>query len=409
MIYQDILNILGINVLPEYFEPCFNEFKEKFESGLKDEEFITDDTLNLLAEQGFINPDCIGDVTNCLEKIQSDSELDFTIKYLYFVICEKRNPWENHLYITPAPEKLGDERFVFPLILLIKVLDKGMKNARQSGIDESYIAQLKGVVAYATHDRSEQRWEVRNIYNWHLNSAMGMMFLIGRIKYEPSMIDENYLGLRRKADGKLLFVYKNTADINEYGQFCRNEAVVDFKTSYSETDSEIIANPIHPSGKILMEKVRLNKTEWEVAVKGGDMALSMHIPSGEGYNAEQIGKSFREALVFYKKTFPALEIKCFVCYSWLYSPQLTELLPETSGINIFNRKVYLCPVPSDESGFYTFVFRTDNFDHETADTSTTLKRNFVAFLKSGRRAHNGLLFYPVSMLDRFGEDIEWAL
>lgn len=409
MNYNDVLNILGAEALPDYFLVYFDEFKEKYNSELKAKEFISLDILNSLADEEFINRNCLGDVTNCLTKIQGDLELDFTIKYLYFVICEKRNPWENYFYLNPAPVKLGDERFVFSLVLLIKVLNTGIENARRNGIDESYISQLKGVFGYATYDRCESRWEVRNIYRWHINSAFGMMFLIGRIKYEPSVINDNYLGLRRKSDGKLLFVYKNAADIDEYGQFCRSGAIVSFKTEYTETETQITANPIQSTGVILKDRVTLNKADWEITVKGGDMALSMHIPSGKGYNAEEIKKSFREALDFYKKIFPSLDIKCFFSYSWLYSPQLRELLPETSGINTFNKKVYICPVPSDESGFYTFVFRTDKFDLNTVVQDTTLKKAFVEFLKSGRRAHNGLLFYPVSMLETFGNNIEYPI
>ena len=243
MLYPDILNILGVEVLPEYFAELFDEFNNEYK---KDAEFLSFDTITLLAEQGFINAECIPDVNRCLEQIKQDEELDFTIKFLYSVICEKRNAWENYLYINPAPVKLGDEKYVFSLVLLIKVLDFGIVNARKAGINEKYVAQLRGVFGYATFDRSEHRWEVRNIYHWHINSALGMMFLIGRIKYEPSVIDGNYLGLRRKSDGKLLFVYKNTADIDKHGQFCRNGAEIAIKTKFNEKESEITANPIHP-------------------------------------------------------------------------------------------------------------------------------------------------------------------
>lgn len=382
---SDINKIIGIN-LPDYF----SEFAEEFENAYnikKDEKFLSSTSLDKLINEGFVRAEAREDLERVLEIIALNSELDYVLRFLFFVMCEKLNPWQNHLYETPAPTSLGDDRFVFPLILMIKTLEHGIANARNNGISEEYVAQLKGVFSYATHDKGD-RWEMKNIFHWHMTSAMGMMYLIGRIKYEPTAIDERYLGLRRNSDGALLFILRSEADIDEFGQFCRSGVKVEFKTSYTEIDDSITANPMHPSGKVLKEQVTLSKAEWYKEIDGG-MALSMHIPSGEGYNAEQIGKSFKEALVFYNKIFPNLSFSCFSCYSWLYSPQLLELLPYESGINTFNRTVYICPVPSDESGFYHFVFKTKDFDPETADTSTTLKRNFVNFIKSGRRAHNG--------------------
>ena len=401
----DVNRIVGIN-LPDYFGKYAEEFENIYDS-IKDEEFLTSASLEKLINEGFVKAEAKDDIERVLEAISSDHDLDYALKFLYFTMCEKLNPWQNHLYETPAPPTLGDDKFVFPLILMVKTLENGIANARNNGISEDYVAQLKGVFSYATHDRGD-RWEMKNIFHWHMTSAMGMMYLIGRIKYEPTAIDERYLGLRRKSDGALLFVLRSEADIDEYGQFCRSGAKVEFKTSYTEANDYITANPMHPSGRVLKDKVTLSLNEWYKEIDGG-MALSMHIPSGEGYNAEQIGKSFREALVFYNKIFPNLVFSCFSCYSWLYSPQLSELLPYESGINTFNRTVYICPVPSDERGFYTFVFKTKEFDPETADTSTTLKRNFVDFVKSGRRAHNGLLYYPISMLDTFGEEIRYPL
>lgn len=401
----DINNAIGLK-LPDYFGSFSEDFETLYENR-KDKVFLSSESLEKLISEGFVKAEAKEDIYRVLDKLSSDKALDYSIKLLFYVMCEKMKPWQTQLYETPAPPALGDDKYIFPLILMLKTLEKGIANARNNGISEEYVSQLKGVFSYATHDRGD-RWEMRNIFHWHMTSAMGMMYQIGRIKYEPTAISENYLGLRRKSDGALLFVFRGESDIDEYGQFCRDGATAEFRTSFSESDNTITANPIHPSGKILKEMVTLSQDKWYKEIDGG-MALSMHIPSGEGYNAEQIGKSFGEALEFYNKIFPDLVFSCFGCYSWLYSPQLSEILPYDSGINNLNRKVYLCPVPSDESGFYTFVFKTKEFNVDTADKSTTLKRNFVDFIKSGRRAHNGLLFYPISMLDNFGNDLVYPL
>lgn len=120
-----------------------------------------------------------------------------------------------------------------------------------------------------------------------------------------------------------------------------------------------MAYMIRPDGVLLNQQVTLSPEKWEPVYCAGDMALSYHIPGNIPYHVDMMKETFQEAVAFYQKYFPDIELKGIQCYSWLYSPQLRFMLSEESGINRLNSHLYLCPVPSGPDGFYSFVFHTD--------------------------------------------------
>ena len=284
--------------------------------------------------------------------------------------------------------------------MLVKILVNGVKKARERGIPEELIAQHKGA---ANGDRLDGTgpFGAANMFHWRTVCAFATMYSLGAFRYEPERVPPGYRMLRRKADGKLLMLYTASRDIDEFGQFAWSAEMVRFTTK--EANGKLEGSVITPDGRVTDRFLSLSEEEWEVAFDGGDTALSFHIPPEIPYNVENAANSFRQAAEFFGKYYPDMNVRSIQSYSWLYSPQLEEMLPETSGINRFNREVYLAPVPSGPDGFYSFVFKTDagSFDPETVETDTSLKRGFVSFVKNGGRVHNGFMFLPAADVDRF--------
>ncbi|MBR5135117.1 MAG: hypothetical protein IKV35_05915, partial [Clostridia bacterium] len=187
------------------------------------------------------------------------------------------------------------------------------------------------------------------------------------------------------------------------GQFCNEaEAVFATNAAVGKTDGYLIA----PDGRVLDRYMDFSEDEWDVAFDGGDTALSFHIPPDIPYNVQAAGDSFKKAVAFFRTYFPEMAVKSIQSYSWLYSPQLSAMMPPTSGINRLNKELYLAPVPSGPDGFYCFVFKTDagSFDLDTVETDTSLKRGFVSFVKNGGRVHNGFMYFPAADVERFCDD-----
>lgn len=67
----------------------------------------------------------------------------------------------------------------------------------------------------------------------------------------------------------------------------------------------------------------------------GTPVLSCHIQEGEDLSEEAVESSFQRAEVFFKKYFPEIELKAYVCYTWLLYPKMVNRLKENSKIRKF--------------------------------------------------------------------------
>ncbi len=402
MTAERLAKVLGIDEWPVEYAAVLERFNKEWD-GIRTEPLLNTDELKALAKEGFVAEECLEDVFTCLEMIQADEELCFALQVLYYALCVYRLPSENEFYKEPAPPSLGDYRFTFTMIVLIKILMHGVVKARERGIPEELIAQHKGA---ANGDRLDGTgpFGAPNMFHWRTVCSFATMYSLGAFRYEPERVPPGYRMLRRKADGKLLMLYTLARDIDEYGQFAWSAEMVVFSTKAAcgQLDGYVIT----PDGRVIDRYVSLSDEEWEVAFDGGDTALSFHIPPDIPYTVENAAASFRQAVEFFARYYPDMNVRSVQSYSWLYSPQLTQMLPETSGINRFNREIYLAPVPSGPDGFYSFVFKTDaaSFDLDTVETNTSLKRGFVSFVKNGGRVHNGFMYLPAADVHRFDEN-----
>ena len=115
---------------------------------------------------------------------------------------------------------------------------------------------------------------------------------------------------------------------------------------------------------------RLGELEYEYApaerepcsrIQPGDPVLHVHIPSDAVLTRERLDASYAHARRFYsaegapfcKNGLP----KAMVCDSWLLSPALDELLPETSGIRQFAGDYERIRISGEDTDFYRWLFR----------------------------------------------------
>lgn len=76
----------------------------------------------------------------------------------------------------------------------------------------------------------------------------------------------------------------------------------------------------------------------DVGLKNGDKVLDVHIQQDGPFTDELCGESFKMAEEFYEKYFSDFDYKAFTCHSWLLSPGLAQVLPETSNIIKFGKR-----------------------------------------------------------------------
>lgn len=399
MTMERLAVVLGVPAWPEQYTVEYERFCKEWDD-IRSLPLLDFEAVDALIADGYVDAAILPDVRSCAALIEANEELLFSLQCVYYALREYRGAHQNELYIDPAPPSLGEWQYTFALLILLKLLVRGMSEARARNLPEEALAENKGA---ANGDLLENgHYGARGMFHWRVVCAYCTMYHAGVMRYEPERVPEGYRMLRRRADGKLLMLYTAPRQFDEYGQFTFDPSCTVFSTvaATGKTDGYVIA----PDGRVLDRYVMLPDDDWEVVLDGGDTALSFHIPPDIAYTIEALADSFKKAVAFYTTYYPDMNIRSIQSYSWLYSPQLSFMLPETSGINRVNRELYLAPVPSGPDGFYCFVFKTDeaSFHVDTVNADTSLKRGFVRFVKEGGRVHNGFMYFPTSEVERFG-------
>ena len=402
MTMERVLEVLGTPELFERYTPGLERFNAQWTPGEK-EPVLETAKLGWMAEQGFIDSACFEDVDTCLKMVAADEELDFVLRFLADMLFISGKPWDMDVYFTPSPPALGKYGPTFALILFLCALEGGVTRARRHGIPEDMVAQMKGPFFDITGGKPDPVWGARGGFHWNVSCSQGTMFFVDTYRYELHTMPDGYRLYRRRSDGKLLTVYTAANRFDEFGQFAWSDEQVAFRTeAFGKKPG---GYPIHPEGRVVNRPLELSEDEWEPVFCEGDRSLSYHIPSKIPYTIESLQHSFQEALEFYKKYYSKLNVRGIQCYSWLYSPQMREIMSAGSGINRLNSHLYLSPVPSGPDGFYEFAFHTEGeFDPDTAPADTSLQRGFIDYIRKGGRVHNGFMFLPAADVPRLCDD-----
>jgi hypothetical protein len=152
---------------------------------------------------------------------------------------------------------------------------------------------------------------------------------------------------------------------------------------------------VNPRGFVERDRVFLPSAEWDLILQNGDTILDLHIPRKDPLNAETCGASYAQALEFFSRFFPDRPPKALFCHTWMFTPQLQELLPPESNLVKFQREFYLFPHAGDERFLWTFVFGDKHPSPATAPRDTSLRGAVLDWLAAGREIFDlpGLMFH----------------
>ena len=152
---------------------------------------------------------------------------------------------------------------------------------------------------------------------------------------------------------------------------------------------------LHASGKLC----RLGRLQFAIepytwddvpGLEKGDMVLGMHIPAEAPLDIQECQKSIAAAFPFFDQYFPELPpAKAIVCSSWM----LGDWVPEAAGIggslDRFQQLFHLLPGTNSPGSACYFVFGYQKVDPATAPRDTSLRRNLLALLESGKPVNSG--------------------
>ncbi len=154
-------------------------------------------------------------------------------------------------------------------------------------------------------------------------------------------------------------------------------------------------HPVSPNGRAAAQPVFLPSAEWELILQRGDTVLDLHIPRADPLNAQTCGGSYAQALEFFPRVFPGTIPRALYCHTWMFSPQLQQLLPPESNLVKFQREFYLYPSPGGVGFLWSFVFGEKYPDPASAPRDTFLRRAVLDWLAAGGEIFDlpGLMFH----------------
>lgn len=132
-----------------------------------------------------------------------------------------------------------------------------------------------------------------------------------------------------------------------------------------------------------LQLFRIGSLEYELGTTDGKKWISVHIPSDADLSDEALDESLSEAHAFLHKFFPAYESVEFHCHSWLLSPTLGKLLPESSRINRFRNRFELQGFDEEADDYKLWVYKNKFLRTEDFPENTTLQKNMKEFLLQG--------------------------
>ena len=124
---------------------------------------------------------------------------------------------------------------------------------------------------------------------------------------------------------------------------------------------------------------RVGRLEYELC----DGLIDIHIPSGGNLDRDAIAQSLAQGREFICRYFPQWKDAPMVCHSWLLSPTLTQLLPETSGIRAFQNFFRITPTGEEDNSYLEWCYKRTDLTLEELPEDTSLQRTLKAHLLAG--------------------------
>lgn len=248
-----------------------------------------------------------------------------------------------------------------------------------------------------------------NQLTWLRNYINGNIFLrIGRLEYWLMPFRGGVTVYRHRNSGEMIALAEAGQEYSKSGYLNGDTAVPGdepgWVSALSSSGSEVQGYPVLPQGHGLQQEISLPLAEWDLVLKRGDWVLDIHIPSGGGMSLEACRDSLQRAAAFFKTRFPDRLPVAFTSASWIFSPQLEELLPQDSNLVKLLQELYLYPIPALSKNIW-FVFLQESFDPVTAPRKTSLQRVLYDYLVDNHYWRSQGMLFLLDNLPDFGHQV----
>lgn len=237
---------------------------------------------------------------------------------------------------------------------------------------------------------------------WLRNYVLGDLYRIGRLEYMIRPFPARVCVYRHRNTRAVVALATDGSHFDEDGLATAADAPGARRAALWEADGAVHGTPIAPDGYAMANACTLPLENWQCVLAPGDSILDVHIPTGGQMTLERCRDSMQEAMAFFAHHFPRQSFSAFACGSWILNPQLAQIYRPDSNMVLWQRELYLYPIPSGDRSGLVFVFGKDDVDIETAPRNTSLRRALLEHMRAGGRLIGGGMFFLCEDFDQFG-------
>ena len=197
---------------------------------------------------------------------------------------------------------------------------------------------------------------------WYQDTAVkGHLFRMGRLEIEVNIkFPDSAIVFRNTTDNEKTVTLATSGRFHRDGYPLGSKNFEDetgaFDAFIEETDKAWCGYPYDERGHLAKDRVTLNKSEWTIALRGGDNVVGLHIPPGGGMTDELVSEAFDMAKEFLATFYPNFDYKAFVGVSWIMNPELATILGDNSNITKFMKRFTPMGIKSQGHGILNFIF-----------------------------------------------------
>jgi hypothetical protein len=346
-------------------------------------------------------------IANALSIISRTEKLSDALNFLTYAIVIEGHPSDHYIYQTPKLKSDLIDFELFNLLAILSLIYPSIISYQHRKIEQKHIDfnlnHLKGYIR--NFFNKHQTLGIEN-FGWTTYLASLGLIHIKSLQFMHHIYNDPFIGFVHKDNKQLMVLVDGEKNINHLGQFTGTNQVndVEFKTSFVESKDAYEGYLVNPKGYVTKKKIVLSKSNWEIAFKSGSQMIDFHIPTKTPYDISSIKDSFIEAKLFFNKHFNDYEYKGFWCVSWLYSPQIPQIIKNEKSriLNIYEQG-YVCPSTIGASALYSFVFHNEQPDFSKITPKTTLEKDVIEFISQKKTINCGLFIVLMDDVSKFGK------
>ena len=367
---KELAKKLGVAKYPEVLEKIYVELGDD-DGTVYNREYITElqEKYNLLGPY-------LDVVLGGADEIKTKPELLLWAR-LGCVYVNQSDCFESGKF--PIPTSDGSLAMdMLPVLVLLSEVPTAVKLYEARGFNEAQIRKNLDNIRINIWVREITKGRPmldQGLFGWLGLYMKALIFDHKAFNFQPKQWGMQSIVLRNKVTGEYAIVMNETkahASGHILGSKGYENADGSFTTAFSET-MEVFVGHTTANGKIQSTPTVFKKSEWECIVRPGDDVVSLHIPRNTNLDPEHVSECLKEGLELTKKYYPELSPKYIVCFSWLLSPALVDILGPDAKLSKFNMRFLKHPL-LDPSGAASLGYvwpgnngPVENYEEEDVD------------------------------------------